>query len=103
MKLAHPIPPTPVTVWPLARCSLCLELGRVVVLCAARGNSVCACRACLADVVGIFIGNNVSAVEQWLVETTVDAANGNKTRAARTLGLHRRSLYRRLRSTGRRA
>jgi hypothetical protein len=94
-------PPTPITVWPSARCALCLEVGSAVMLAGAKVR-LCVCRACLADVVGIFIGPDVRAVEHWVVESTLEAARGNKSRAARVLGLHRRSLYRRL-STGRRA
>ena len=39
------------------------------------------------------VGSTLESVEQELIRRTLDATNGNRTRAAEILGVPRRSLY----------
>jgi DNA-binding NtrC family response regulator len=51
-------------------------------------------------IVRVAIGTSLAEVERLLILKTIDAASGNKQRAARMLGISRRGLYIRLAAYG---
>jgi transcriptional regulator of acetoin/glycerol metabolism len=87
--------------FPDERCRECLSVENCVGLYLRIHRQpvrVCFCASCLIDCVGMLVGYRVRDVEGALVRRVVESSRDNKSRAARVLGIHRRSLYRRLSS-----
>jgi DNA-binding NtrC family response regulator len=53
-----------------------------------------------ADTLCLPLAGGLRAMERWIIEEVIRRCRGNKAAAARTLGLHRRTLYRMLEEGG---
>jgi DNA-binding NtrC family response regulator len=52
--------------------------------------------AATSDTLSLPVAGGLRTMERWIIEEVIRRCRGNKAAAARTLGLHRRTLYRML-------
>lgn len=89
-------------------CSLCHDQGCKVVALAGTadidagtvtGAVMLVCLRCIAHAVGVSTTYDVRAVRRWFTRVVVEQCRGNRSKAARVLGVGRTTVWRNLKHT----